>query len=174
MRDSGTAPGTDFEGRSVRRTVGRRTPVPGGTSAFPAGNPITVFELTDLSLNYIFPLPDVVPNVSQNTTPYDEPGTEDPDWAGFTRGAEDTTAEADGPAWTSTYDADEHGEPGDDREHRCQHCGGHVTPRFERVMGDTNDVVHRCPRCDQSTRLLNGSAAGRYPSGSDRFEARTD
>ncbi|MHC3439215.1 DUF7563 family protein [Natrialbaceae archaeon A-gly3] len=42
----------------------------------------------------------------------------------------------------------------------CRHCGSHVTDRFRRVFGDSNDVVHRCPNCDCYRRLTRGSGAG--------------
>ena len=46
------------------------------------------------------------------------------------------------------------------REHRCQHCGRHVTPTFARVHGDNDDIVHRCLGCDCYRRVCRGSAAG--------------
>ena len=42
----------------------------------------------------------------------------------------------------------------------CQNCGGHVSERFARVMGDADDTVHACPRCDSKGALLAGTAAG--------------
>jgi len=104
---------------------------------------------------------------------FDESGTEGSEWAGSVEANEGIDTEDDRPAWSFAADADG-GDSARQRDHRCQHCGGHVTPRFERVMGDTDDVAHRCPRCDESTRLLNGSAAGQYPSRPDPFEGRTD
>jgi hypothetical protein len=45
-------------------------------------------------------------------------------------------------------------------EHRCQHCGRHVTAAFARVHGDNDDIVHRCLGCDCYRRVCRGSAAG--------------
>lgn len=42
---------------------------------------------------------------------------------------------------------------------RCWNCGGHVTPRFARVMGDNDDKVYACPRC-QGFRELSEGAGG--------------
>jgi len=35
----------------------------------------------------------------------------------------------------------------------CRNCGAHVTTHFRRVFGDTDDVAHRCPDCDNWQRL---------------------
>jgi len=42
----------------------------------------------------------------------------------------------------------------------CQNCGAHVSERFARVMGDEDNTVHACPRCDSKGALRAGTAAG--------------
>lgn len=48
----------------------------------------------------------------------------------------------------------------------CQNCGNSVTPRFARVFGDNQDVVHRCLDCANFREVQDGAAAG-YDSGGD-------
>jgi uncharacterized Zn finger protein len=43
----------------------------------------------------------------------------------------------------------------------CEHCGIEHTRRFVRVFGDNDGRLHRCPACDTTRRLRNGSAAGK-------------
>lgn len=54
-------------------------------------------------------------------------------------------------------------------ESRCWNCGAHVTPRFARVMGDNDNQVHACPRCNGFRELSEGAAgdAGNVDSAVD-------
>jgi DNA-directed RNA polymerase subunit RPC12/RpoP len=40
----------------------------------------------------------------------------------------------------------------------CLGCGHPVTARFERVLGDNNDNVYRCPNCEDRTNIQAGKA----------------
>lgn len=53
------------------------------------------------------------------------------------------------PAWT---------EMDTDTENQCQQCGGHVSNRFIRVMGDENGLVHACHACESSATLPRAAA----------------
>lgn len=43
-------------------------------------------------------------------------------------------------------------------ENRCWNCGGHVTARFARVMGDNDNEVYVCPKCCGFRELSNGAS----------------
>lgn len=43
-------------------------------------------------------------------------------------------------------------------ENRCWNCGGHVTARFARVMGDNDNEVYVCPNCCGFRELSNGAS----------------
>jgi len=51
------------------------------------------------------------------------------------------------------------GDPTSGTDSQCWNCGAHVTPRFARVMGDNDDEVYACPRC-QGFRELSEGAGG--------------
>jgi hypothetical protein len=58
----------------------------------------------------------------------------------------------------------EHGYRGDDDrtsgiDRECHNCGGHVTPRFARVMGGNDDKVYACPSCHGFRELSEGAGA---------------
>lgn len=44
---------------------------------------------------------------------------------------------------------------------RCRSCGETVTPRFARVFGDNEDVIHACLMCTTGRELISGFAARR-------------
>ena len=56
---------------------------------------------------------------------------------------------------------------GEPAESRCLFCGEPVTKDFRRVFGDDQDRAHRCPECDISNRIEEGSAAGLEPTTRD-------
>lgn len=56
------------------------------------------------------------------------------------------------------------GEPGPGTT--CWNCGAHVTGRFARVMGDNDDDVFGCPRCQGYRELTSGLGAA-APSDAD-------
>lgn len=47
-------------------------------------------------------------------------------------------------------------------DRNCRNCGGHVTPRFARVMGDNEDQVFACPDCQGFRELSEGAGAAQY------------
>ncbi|ELZ08484.1 hypothetical protein C479_14133 [Halovivax asiaticus JCM 14624] len=47
----------------------------------------------------------------------------------------------------------------------CRNCGNDVTKQFARVFGDNDDVVHRCPECDNYRRMSRASGAGKSLEG---------
>ena len=42
----------------------------------------------------------------------------------------------------------------------CKNCGSHLSEQFRRVLGDGDNLAHRCGECDSYRRLHRGSAAG--------------